>query len=259
MTSLYTEANEAHLEERRLKLSMHYYVKTRACIDNPAHHALHRFDRTTRDLYDLYAPRPNGRGGMTRPPAPPIGLKVEEAMTSAEINAELVCPLRTLNFPPGTHDHDPKRHDLIEGVSKCMISGQEAQTKFNEFREAQGSHDEVYTDGSKMNERVGAAAVINRHFQNGETTCCQLSKRLPDNSTIFAAEATAISLALNYYQHMGPVHHDEVVYSDSKSCLQAIEGEDTENPFICHIMNLLWSLSDKGTRSFLLGTKPPWH
>ena len=31
------------------------------------------------------------------------------------------------------------------------------------------------------------------------------------------------------------------------SCLQAIEGENTENPFICHIMNLLWSLSDKGT------------
>ena len=32
------------------------------------------------------------------------------------------------------------------------------------------------------------------------------------------------------------------------SCLQAkIEGEDIENPFICHIMNLLWSLSDKGT------------
>ena len=46
---------------------------------------------------------------------------------------------------------------------------------------------------------------------------------------------------------MGPVHHDVVVYSDSMSCLKAIEGEDTENPFICHIMNLLWSLSDKGT------------
>ena len=135
VSSLYTEANEAPLEERRLKLSMHYYVKTRACIDNPAHRALHEFDRTTRDLY---VPRPNGRGGMTRPPAPPIGLKVEEAMTSAEINAELVCPLRTPNFPPGTHDYDPKRHDRIEGVSKCMISGQEAQAKFNEFREAQG-------------------------------------------------------------------------------------------------------------------------
>ena len=98
-----------------------------------------------------------------------------------------------------------------------------------------------------MNEGVGTAAVINCHFQNGETTCHHLSKRLPDNSIIFAAEATAISLALNYYQHMGPVHHDVVAYSDSMSCLQAIEGEDTKNPFICHVMNLLWLLSDKGT------------
>ena len=91
VSSLYTEANEAPLEERRLKLSMHYYVKTRACIDSPAHHALHKFDQTTRDLY---APRPNGWGGMTRPPAPPIGLKVDESMTSAEINGELVYPHR---------------------------------------------------------------------------------------------------------------------------------------------------------------------
>ena len=48
---------------------------------------------------------------------------------------------------------------------------------------------------------------------------------------IFAAEATAITLALNYYQHMGPVHHDVVVYSDSMSCLHAIESEDTNGPF----------------------------
>ena len=108
-----------------------------------------------------------------------------------------------------------------------MISRPEAQAKFREYQETLGSHDEVFTDGSKMNERVGAAAVINRHFQNGETTCRHLTKRLPDNSTIFSAEATAITLALNYYQHMGPVHHDVIVYSDSMSCLQAIEDEDT--------------------------------
>ena len=126
-------------------------------------------------------------------PSPHIGINLyrfgchhsQVSCSSAEINAELVCPLRTPNFPPGTHDYDPKRHDLIEGVSKCMISRQEAQAKFNEFREAQGSHDEVYTDGSKMNGRVRAEAVINRDFQNGETTYRQLSKRLPDNSTIF--------------------------------------------------------------------------
>ena len=58
---------------------------------------------------------------------------------------------------------------------------------------------------------------------------------------------------------MGPVHHDVIVYTDSMSCLQAIEGEDTENPFISHIMNLLWLLNDKGTHSFMLDTKPLWH
>ena len=57
---------------------------------------------------ELYAARPNGRGGMTRTLVPPVGLKVKAAMLSAEINAELVCPLGILNFPLGTHDYDPK-------------------------------------------------------------------------------------------------------------------------------------------------------
>ena len=131
--------------------------------------------------------------------------------------------------------------------SKQMYDFQtKAEAKFNEYCGTLGPHDEVYTDGSKIDERVGAAAVINRHFQNCEIICRCLSKRLLDNSTIFAAEATAITLALDYYQHMEPVRHD-VVYSDSMSCLQAIEWEDTENPLICYIMNLLWLLSDKGT------------
>ena len=105
-------------------------------------------------------------------------------------------------------------------MSKCMITREEAQDKFREYCDAQRPHGEVYTDGSKINERVGAAAAINRHFQNGETTCRQLSKRLPNNSTIFAAEATAITLALNHYRHMDPVQHDVIIYSDSMSCRQ---------------------------------------
>ena len=91
-------------------------------------------------------------------------------MTCAKIGVETVCILKTPTFPPGTHEYDPNRHSLIEGVSKCMITREESQAKFREYCDAKGPHDEVYTDGSKINERVGAAAVINRHFQNGETT-----------------------------------------------------------------------------------------
>ena len=115
VSSLYTEANEAPLEERRLKLSMHCYLKTCACINKPARHALNEFDWMTRGLY---VPRRNRRGGMTRPPTHPIGLKVEAAMASAEINGKLVCPLRIPSFPPGTHNYNLKRHNPMEWVNK---------------------------------------------------------------------------------------------------------------------------------------------
>ena len=247
--SLYIEANETPLEERRLKLSMHYYLKTRACVDNPAYHALHEFDWTTRDLQPPPPPppppRPNRRHGPTSGPC---------HWSQARGSHGLRWDQCGIGLPPGDTQLSTRNAWLRSQETrphwriKCMISREEAQAKFNEYHETQRSHDEVYTDGSKMNERVGAAGVINRHFQDGETTCRQLSKRLSDNSTIFAAEATYITLVLNYYRHMGPpVHHDVVVYSDSLSCLQAIEGEDTKNPFICHIMNLLWLLSNKGT------------
>ena len=98
-----------------------------------------------------------------------------------------------------------------------------------------------------MNDRLRAAAVINRHFQNGKTNCWYLSKRLPDNRTTFPVEATAITPALDYYRHMDPIWYDVVVYSDSMSCLQAIEREDNDNPHICHIMKLRRVLSDKCT------------
>ena len=159
LSSVYTEANEAPLEERRLKLSMHYYLKYRACIDNPEH-ALHEFDQITRDLY---IHRQNGRRGMTRPLTPPVGLKVETAMTSAAINSELVCPLRTPSW-------------WIQ------------------------------------NEREG----------RGSSSCQSPFPEWWGNLYI-------------------------VVYTDAMSCLQAIEGEDSEKPLICHILNLLWLLSDKGT------------
>ena len=72
-------------------------------------------------------------------------------------------------------------YNHVAEVSKCVIKRKKAQAKFGKNHDAQGTCDELYTDGSKVNERVGVAVVINCHFRNGETTCHQLSKRLPDN------------------------------------------------------------------------------
>ena len=69
---------------------------------------------------DLYVTGPNGRGGVTQPWTYPNGLKVEAAMTSTESNADLACPLAKPNFPLVTHEYNPKRHNLNEGVSKWL-------------------------------------------------------------------------------------------------------------------------------------------
>ena len=87
VSSIYEEASEAPLEEHRWMLSMHYYLWTRACTDNPAHHALHECGPTTRHL-----PTSNERRGMVRPPTQPVGLKLEKATTFAEISMDLVYP-----------------------------------------------------------------------------------------------------------------------------------------------------------------------
>ena len=48
---------------------------------------------------------------------------------------------------------------------------------------------------------------------------------------------------------MDPVQHDIIVYPDAMSCLQVIEVEDNENPYICSLPDHepFWVLSDKGT------------
>ena len=137
-------------------------------------------------------------------------------MTSKEICLHLVCPLRTPSSSPGTHEFNLKRYVFIEGARKCMTITERKGSSQIQYRNPQGINGEVYIDGSKINERVGTATVINHHFQNGETTGWQLSKRL----LWITAETIAITLTLNYYRHIDTEKGNVVVYCDSMSSLQ---------------------------------------
>ena len=229
-----------------LKLSMHYYLKTRACVDNPANHALHEFGQTTRHLH---APRPNRRGGMTRASAPAIGLKVEAAMASAEIKTKLVCPLGTPSFPPGTHDYDPMRHELIDGVSKCVISREEAQAKFNEYREAQGSHDEVYTDGSKMNESGSSSnhqppfpgwwdnlpPTVQKTARQQHHLCCWVGNQLYFIKELYDKSILYLHVILDYdskilnFVEFQKKYHSKISFLNYYSLIHAIPVKYKEN------------------------------
>jgi ribonuclease HI len=93
---------------------------------------------------------------------------------------------------------------------------------------------QIYTDGSKDGNRV-AAAMVHRHS-------VVVTARLPDGSSIFSAEAHAVVLALEFIEAHGSSRF--VIFSDSMSCLQAINNAKWSNPIIrcilekCHVLCL---------------------
>ena len=82
----------------------------------------------------------------------------------------------------------------------------------------------IYTDGSKQDEKV-ACAVISPNFTD--------SIRLPDNSSIFTAEAKAIDIAMYYIRDQPEKQF--IIYSDSLSVLRSLKNLDHRNPLIQQI------------------------
>ena len=86
---------------------------------------------------------------MIRPPMATVGIWMKAAMKEAHTDTSKIRPLDIPDLPLGTHAFDPESDNLIEGVTKVEISSSHAKSKFQEYQDEQGHHDEVYTDGSQ--------------------------------------------------------------------------------------------------------------
>ena len=105
------------------------------------------------------------------------------------------------------------------------------KTKFLEIKEQYYTHEEMYTDDSKDGEKVASAAIL-----DGES----YQFRLPNNSSIFSAELKAIDLALNHIEQDAYLRY--IIFTDSLSAMQALEGEKTDNH--------LWSFSLRSCQDY---------
>jgi len=105
------------------------------------------------------------------------------------------------------------------------------QTLFSELREAYGECGAIFTDGSKIDGRVGCACSYRRKT---------ISRRLPDGCSIFTAELQAILLALLAVKES---HRKKfIICSDSKSALQALNKMKMNIPLVSKSLKLLWEL-----------------
>ena len=84
--------------------------------------------------------------------------------------------------------HRPKINLHLSDLSKSETPSHVYIHKFNEIKDAHSYCTTIYNDGSKENDRVGCAAILNN---------LTIKQRLPSNAYIFTAEITVIDLALD--------------------------------------------------------------
>ncbi|GFO46796.1 RNA-directed DNA polymerase from mobile element jockey [Plakobranchus ocellatus] len=95
------------------------------------------------------------------------------------------------------------------------------------------NHYAVFTDGSKLGEKVAAAAYFPEHPDRSKAT------RLRDGASVFSAELEGIALALTEIKKLTKYHKNFVIYSDSLSALQAIQSKNFKVIDIRRLYNLI--------------------
>ena len=106
----------------------------------------------------------------------------------------------------------------------------------DDFRKMQSrykNYQQIYTDGSKEDSKVGCAVISDNHSN---------LQRIPDDSSIFTAEARAIDLALDFISTCD-TNNKFIIFSDSLSVLKVMNHTSSKNPQIQKLLEKCHELS----------------
>ena len=90
------------------------------------------------------------------------------------------------------------------------------------FKSRYKNYQQVYTDGSKEDSKVGCAVISGNHSN---------MQRIPDDSSIFTAKAKAVDLALDFIRTCD-TSNKFIIFSDWLSVLKAMNHTSSKNPQI---------------------------
>ena len=102
---------------------------------------------------------------------------------------------------------------------------------FQELHSRLSDYQHIYTDGSKVEDKVGCAYILGRLHEK---------IRLPDGSSIFTAESKAIDMALDYIMN-NSLENKFVIFSDSLSVLKSLNHTSSKNPKIQNVIKNITS------------------
>ena len=208
VASLFVEADEPSLYSRREKLSLQYAIRLAANPSNPAHEVTF-----PPNYVNLYEQKPKAIKSF--------GIRISPLLESANIKPQNIEKHFTPNIPAWCMKPPEILFDLHSGKN----SEAKPHILKDDFRKVQSrykNYQQIYTDGSKEDSKVGCA-VISDNPSN--------MQRIPDESSIFTAEAKAIDLALDFISTCD-ANNKFIIFSDSLSVLKAMNHTSSKNPQI---------------------------
>lgn len=216
--SLCVEAHVAPLDIRRVQLGLQYALKQKTQPDNPTHQCI--FSR-------LYEEKFHSRPTSVKP------FSMRYDIYNIGIDLDVLCQTGTPAFPPWIYS--PPVIDLsLTQYKKDTTNPLFFKQQYYELREKYIDYRAIFTDGSKIEDRVASAAVVeDRTFV----------RRLPNRSSTYSAELTAISLAFNYISTSEDSKF--IIFSDCLSCLQSFQGFNLTNPLLQEVINQFLTLTHK--------------
>ena len=218
--SLYVEAGEPSLENRRTSLTLQYYIRSKK---HPVDTTIVNLDDNSHDqYYDRVRNKPKSLSYRARHTVQELGLEIPT-----------ISLLRESKLGPW------EQPDLQ--VCMALSSYPKETTTPEEFIQNFRAHRhhvdlEIYTDGSKSDTGVGAGFGIMTNMPGNSFQ----GRRLHYLSSVFSAELYAIKLALLSLR----VYPNKscVIYSDSRSALQAIQKSGSQNKLVLEINELVMDL-----------------
>ena len=225
--SLHVEANELPLTYRRQKLSLQYGIKLKAFPENPAHSYVFPTDYTYKNCLERRA-------------IPAFRVCFQRLLDTMNINVDDVAKNEDLFEYPLWDMPQPSTLSHIAAYEKDNTLPQFYRDQFHLTKYRYANYKCIYTDGSKNGTKVAYALV---------TPLFTHSQRLPDNSSIFTAEALAVFNALQYIKisKFGKF----IIFTDSLSLIQSIENFNEKNAVILSIFKILGQIFEKKKKVIL--------
>ncbi|GFN81148.1 Gag-Pol polyprotein [Plakobranchus ocellatus] len=156
-----------------------------------------------------------------------------EHIKNAKINLNTIDNLN-VQCPPPWEEHNIKFDISLRKQNKENTSEVAYQKEFFRIKETFSNHYAVFTDGSKLEEKVTAAAYFPEHLDRSKAT------RLRDGASVLSAELEGIALALTEIKKkLTKYHKNFVIYSNSLSALQAIQSKSFKAIDIRRLYNLI--------------------